>query len=56
LSVPIARNGSGGPIFDAEGNVVGMATTQHAYGAGLEIAIPGEAIAEAQALAQAPLA
>jgi len=40
ISVPIASGGSGGAVFDAYGRVVGIATTPHAYGANLNIAIP----------------
>jgi S1-C subfamily serine protease len=39
LSTPVAANGSGGPVFDAFGRVVGIATTPHHYGAGISAAI-----------------
>ena len=40
ISVPIAAGGSGGAVFDTYGRVVGIATTPHAHGATLTIAIP----------------
>ncbi|MGZ5100775.1 MAG: trypsin-like peptidase domain-containing protein [Usitatibacter sp.] len=40
VSMPIAPAGSGGPIFNEYGKVVGIATTPHPYGAGLNIAVP----------------
>ena len=40
ISVPIAPGGSGGAVFDTFGKVIGVATTPHAYGANLNIAIP----------------
>ena len=45
LSMPVAPNGSGGAIFDAEGNVVAIATTTQAHGAGAGIALPASWIA-----------
>jgi S1-C subfamily serine protease len=44
ISVPIAPGGSGGAVFDTYGRVVGIATTPHNYGAGLNIAIPSSLI------------
>lgn len=46
ISVPVAAAGSGGAVFDVFGRVVGIATTPHAYGPGLNIAIPAAAIAQ----------
>jgi S1-C subfamily serine protease len=46
ISVPIAPTGSGGAVFDVFGRVIGIATTQHSYGANLNIAIPAAAIAQ----------
>jgi S1-C subfamily serine protease len=40
LSMPVAPNGSGGPVFDAYGKLVGIATTSEAHGASLSLAIP----------------
>jgi len=40
LSMPVAPAGSGGAVFDAYGNLVGVATTAHKLGAGLNIALP----------------
>jgi S1-C subfamily serine protease len=40
LSIPIAPGGSGGPVFDTFGRLVGVATTPHGYGGGLNIALP----------------
>jgi S1-C subfamily serine protease len=46
ISVPIAPTGSGGAVFDVFGRVIGIATTQHSYGANLNIVIPASAIAQ----------
>ena len=40
ITTPIAPTASGGPVFDTYGRLVGIATTPHAYGAGLNIALP----------------
>ena len=40
MSVPVAPNGSGGPVFDTFGRLVGIATTPHGYGAGINVALP----------------
>ena len=40
LSIPIAPGGSGGPVFDTFGRLVGIATTPHGFGAGVSIALP----------------
>jgi hypothetical protein len=39
VSMPIAPGGSGGPVLDDFGRVVGIATTPHRYGAGINAAI-----------------
>ena len=46
LSVPIASGASGGAVFDTYGRLVGIATTPHGYGAGVQIALPAAWIAE----------
>jgi S1-C subfamily serine protease len=46
ISTPIAPNGSGGPVFDRFGRIVGIATTAHDFGAGLNIALPASWIAQ----------
>ena len=40
VSMPIAAGASGGPVFDTYGRLVGIATTPHGYGAGLNVALP----------------
>jgi hypothetical protein len=45
ITVPIAPNGSGGAVFDAYGRLVGVATTPHGFGAGLNIVLPASAFA-----------
>jgi len=40
LSMPVAPNGSGGPVFDEYGKLVGIATTSQGHGAGVSLAIP----------------
>ena len=46
LSMPIAPNGSGGGVFDANGRLVGIATTPHKYGPNLQVALPATWIAQ----------
>lgn len=46
LSVPIAPTASGGGVFDPYGRLVGVATTPHAYGANLHVALPASWIAQ----------
>ena len=46
VSMPIAASGSGGGIFNEQGQLVGIATTPHSFGAGLNIALPVSWIAE----------
>lgn len=45
LSMPVAPNGSGGPVFDAYGKLVGIATTSESHGASVSLAIPASWIA-----------
>jgi S1-C subfamily serine protease len=46
LSVPIASTASGGGVFDPYGNLVGIATTPHTYGANLHVALPASWLAQ----------
>jgi S1-C subfamily serine protease len=46
LDVPIAPNGSGGPVLDVYGRLVGIATTPHTFGAGLSVALPAAWLAD----------
>lgn len=39
VSMPIAATGSGGAVLDQYGRLVGIATTPHRHGAGLQVAI-----------------
>jgi S1-C subfamily serine protease len=48
LTIPIAAAASGGPLLDAQGRVVGMATAPHAHGQGRHVAIPAARIKEAR--------
>ena len=48
LSMPVAPAGSGGPVFDAYGRVVGIATTAEGHGAGVSLAAPAAWIATMQ--------
>ena len=52
LSMPIARAGSGGAIFDTYGRVVGIAT--HRQGAGVPTALPASALSALRSRARAP--
>jgi serine protease Do len=40
ISVPVAPTGSGGGIYNDQGQLVGIATTPHKFGANLNIALP----------------
>jgi S1-C subfamily serine protease len=44
--MPIAANASGGPVLDAFGRVVGIATAPHKFGAGVNAAISSASIPE----------
>jgi serine protease Do len=46
LSTPIAATGSGGAVLDSFGRVIGVATTPHRFGAGLNAAISSANIAQ----------
>lgn len=46
ISVPVAPAASGGGVFDPYGRLVGVATTPHAYGANLHVALPASWIAQ----------
>jgi serine protease Do len=46
LSMPIAPAGSGGAVLDEYGRLVGIATTQHKLGAGLNVALPASWLAK----------
>jgi len=46
ISMPVAPNGSGGPVFDAYGKVIGIATT--AQGHGVSVAVPASWIGRMQ--------
>ena len=46
LSFPVAKTASGGAVFDAFGRVVGITTTPHNFGPGLEVALPASWIAQ----------
>lgn len=56
LSMPVAPNGSGGPVFDAYGKLVGIATTSHGHGASVSLAIPASWIARMRSHEGAPAA
>ncbi len=53
LSMPVAANGSGGPVFDAFGRVVGIATTTQGHGPGVSVALPASWIAAMRSQARA---
>ncbi|HEX4779413.1 MAG TPA: trypsin-like peptidase domain-containing protein [Usitatibacter sp.] len=46
LSMPVAPAGSGGAVLDEYGHLVGVATTSHKLGAGLNIALPASWLAQ----------
>jgi S1-C subfamily serine protease len=46
VSAPIAASGSGGGVFNEFGQLVGIATAPHAFGAGLNVAIPASWLAQ----------
>ncbi len=46
ISMPVAPNGSGGAVFDADGNVIAIATTAQGHGAGVALALPSAWIAK----------
>jgi S1-C subfamily serine protease len=54
LSMPIAASGSGGPVLDSFGRVVGIATTPHKFGAGVNAAIASASIPEMRSRTRSP--
>jgi len=52
LSIPIAPTSSGGPVLDTFGRVVGIATTPHRYGAGVNAAISSAWISQMRSRAR----
>jgi S1-C subfamily serine protease len=46
VSMPIAPTASGGGIFNLQGQLVGLATTPHTFGANLNIALPVSWVAQ----------
>ena len=52
LSMPVAPAASGGPVIDAFGGVVGIATTPHRYGAGINAAISSAWISQMRSRAR----
>jgi S1-C subfamily serine protease len=46
--MPVAPNASGGPVFDAYGKVIGIATTAQGHGASVSVAIPASWIGKMQ--------
>lgn len=46
LSFPVSKTGSGGAVFDTFGRVIGIATTPHSYGPGIEVALPAAWISQ----------
>ncbi len=54
ISVPIAPTGSGGGIFNEQGELVAVATTAHKFGAGLNIALPVSWIAQMRSRSTTP--
>ncbi len=54
LSMPVAPNGSGGPVFDRYGKLVGIATTSHGHGASVSLAIPASWLARMRSRERAP--
>ena len=53
LSTPIAPSDSGAPVFDSFGRLAGIAITPHKFGAGVNAAISGSALAQMRSRARA---
>jgi S1-C subfamily serine protease len=53
ISIPIAATASGGAVFDQYGKVVGIGTTPHGFGAGMNVALPAAWIAQARSRGKA---
>lgn len=51
ITIPIAPAASGGPLFDAQGRLIGITTAPHAFGDGRHIALPAAWIREARSRA-----
>jgi len=54
VSMPIAPGGSGGPVLDDFGRVVGIATTPHRYGTGINAAISSAWISQMRSRERSP--
>ena len=54
LGMPVASEGSGGPVFDAYGKLAGIATTSQSHGAGVSLAIPASWLARMRSRESAP--
>ena len=54
VEVPIATGGSGGAVFDSFGRLVGIATTPHGFGAGLNVVLPAALFAEVRSRTRTP--
>jgi S1-C subfamily serine protease len=52
LPMPVAASASGGPVLDAFGRVVGIQTTPHRYGAGINAAISSAWISQLRSRAR----
>jgi S1-C subfamily serine protease len=46
ISTPVAATASGAGVFDQYGKLIGIATTPHNYGAGLNVALPATWLAQ----------
>lgn len=44
ITVPISPSSSGGGLFDADGQLLGIVTAQHRFGADLNVALPADRI------------
>jgi serine protease Do len=54
IDVPVAPGGSGGPVLDVFGRLVGIATTPHSFGIGLNIVLPAAWIYEMRSRTRQP--
>ena len=52
ISTPVAHTASGAAVFDAFGNLVGIASARHGEGPGVHVAIPAAAIAQMRSRAR----
>jgi hypothetical protein len=46
ITIPITPSASGGPLFDAQGKLLGITTAPHQYGEGLNVALPASWIGQ----------